>query len=102
MLYRQYFEDIDTKGQREFFDSIAPQVEWRTMSADDQGLFVEYETHETRNPHVQEPFRSLLNTFSGESGNITLPVVIIGIAVYAIWFMISHGVFQAVTALQIK
>lgn len=44
MTYRKYFSDNQT--QREFFDSIAGQCSKRTMSADDHGLFVEYEKRE--------------------------------------------------------
>lgn len=41
-----------------------------------------------------------VHKFSDDSGHIALPMVVAGIAVYVFWFLISHGVFQAVTALQ--
>lgn len=44
MIFRQYFSHNDQQGQQQFFDSIVGQVTKRTMSADEVGLFVEYET----------------------------------------------------------
>lgn len=37
---------------------------------------------------------------SDDSGALTLPYALIGLAAYTIYWMISHGVFQALTALQ--
>ena len=54
MIYKRYSDDIDTKGQREFFDSIVGQVTRRTMSADDQGLFVEYENKQPESTYRVE------------------------------------------------
>ena len=37
---------------------------------------------------------------TGDSGALTLPYALLGIAAYMLYWMIAHGVFQALTALQ--
>lgn len=38
--------------------------------------------------------------FLDDSGAVTLPYALLGIAGYMVYFMISHGIIQALTALQ--
>ena len=73
MLYRKYFDDNQT--QREFFDSIAGQCSNRTMSADDGGLFVEYQRGLTI--EVNPNFKKDNTEFTSKSGvqvSITPPI----------------------------
>lgn len=44
--------------------------------------------------------RELLQMFADDSGSLTLPYALVGLAAYMVYWMISHGVFQALTALQ--
>lgn len=41
-----------------------------------------------------------LHLISDDSGSLTLPYALLGLAAYMIYWMIAHGVFQALTALQ--
>lgn len=40
------------------------------------------------------------HAISDDSGSLTLPYALLGIAGYMVYWMIAHGVFQALTALQ--
>ena len=98
MIYKRYFEDIDTKGQREFFDFITGQVTRRTMSADDQGLFVEYENRE-HEPTKCAACKVISPSDSGHFTSFALPMAVAAIAMYLMHFMASHGIFAAFSVL---
>ena len=40
------------------------------------------------------------NKLSDDSGSLSLPYALLGLASYMLYWMIAHGVFQALTALQ--
>lgn len=64
MIYRKYFGDNDTKGQRQFFDSIVGQVSKRTIGTDGERLFVEYETKEIQPSNLTPSYGNFNLTFS--------------------------------------
>ena len=111
MLYRKYFDDNQT--QREFFDSIAGQCSTRTMSADDHGLFVEYETRDNPRPYHLKPGERVVTIWvpnpgnsyelilsdSGQLTSFALPLAVAAIAMYLMHFMAAHGIFAAFSVL---
>ena len=42
----------------------------------------------------------LITVLTDDSGSLALPYALIGLAAYMVYWMIAHGVFQALTALQ--
>lgn len=44
----------------------------------------------------------LLHTYTDDSGALTLPWVLFGLVGYVLFHMVSTGVFQALTALQVR
>lgn len=49
---------------------------------------------------MQKIVGSALNVVIDDSGHITLPYALLGIAGYMVYWMVAHGIFHALTALQ--